>query len=255
MATRNGTRPDIMAEAEEAAWERAAVAAGRLPPRYAEPWFEPFYLRLQGSLRPGVSILDVGSGRHPTLRPSERPVDCTYVGLDASATELALAPVLAYDETICEDVTRGNTALVGRFDLIVSWQVFEHVKPLARTFELMRSYLRPGGRMIAQLSGGLSTFALAGRVIPHHTSSRVMGRLLGISPHETFPAHYDRCRFSALVRLLSTWSSYEIVPRYKGARYFRFSRRLEAGYLRYEDWVCRHDWRELATHYLIDATR
>jgi SAM-dependent methyltransferase len=255
VASRPRTRQGMVTQATETLLERDQVAAGRLPPRYAEPWFEPFEQRVRGALRPGVAILDVGSGRYPTIGLEERPTDCTYVGLDASAAELALAPAGTYDETICADVTLPDSALVGRFDLIVSWQVLEHVKPLPRTFELMRSYLRPGGKMVAQLSGGLSAFAILARVVPHAASSRLMARLLGVAADEKFPTYYDHCRFSALDRILSTWSFHEIVPRYKGATYFRFFRPLEAGYLRYEDLIFRHDWRELATHYLVDATR
>lgn len=244
-----------MAAASESAHERAEVAAGRLPRRYAEPWFDAFAERVVPTLHPGVAILDVGSGRNPTIGIAERPRDCRYVGLDASASELALAPSGAYDETICADVTQPNPTLVGRFDLIVSWQVFEHVKPLSATIDLMHSYLRPEGRMVVQLSGGLSAFAVAGRCIPHAVSKRLMAWLLGVPPDETFPTHYDHCRFSALERMFSTWSSHDIVPRYKGARYFRFARPLEEAYLRYEDWIWRHDSRELATHYLVEAVR
>lgn len=249
------SRAQIVATASESARERAEVAAGRLPQRYAEPWFDAFAACCRPALRPGIAILDVGSGRNPTFGISERPPDCTYVGLDASGAELALAPSGAYDETICADVTSHNSALVDRFDLIVSWQVFEHVKPLSATIDLMHSYLHSGGRLVAQLSGGLSVFAIAGRCIPHALSKRLMGRLLHVPLDETFVTHYDHCRFSALERMLADWSSYEIVPRYKGAGYFRFARPLEAAYLRYEDWIRRRDWRELATHYLIDAIR
>jgi hypothetical protein len=92
-------------------------------------------------------------------------------------------------------------------------------------------------------------------VMPHAVTRRLMTRLLHASADETFPALYDHCRFTPLQGMLSSFATYEIVPRYKGAGYFRFARPLEAAYLHYEDWICRHGWRELATHYLIDAVR
>jgi hypothetical protein len=47
----------------------------------------------------------------------------------------------------------------------------------------------------------------------------------------------------------------EIVPFYRGAPYFRFSRPLQRAYLAYESAIERHDRRNLATHYLVVAKR
>jgi SAM-dependent methyltransferase len=242
-------------DAPEAAAERARVAAGQLPARYAEHWFEEFAGRIAAELRPGIAILDVGSGRAPAISPPERPPGCIYVGLDVSAAELARAPDDAYDCSICADIAAHDQALAGRFDLIVSWQALEHVKPLGDAIDAIHDYLTPGGRLIAQLSGGLSAFALAGRLLPHAATRELMVKLLGASPDQTFPAYYDRCRYSALERLFSSWSEHELIPRYKGAGYFRFSRTLERAYLGYENWIWRRGIAELATHYLIDAKR
>jgi SAM-dependent methyltransferase len=248
-------RAQLLYAAPEAARERARVVAGELPARYAEPWFGAFAVRAEQALRPGIAILDVGSGRTPSISPSERPGNCRYVGLDVSAAELALAPAGAYDETVQADVAAYDPALDGAFDLIVSWQALEHVKPMTSALAHMHRYLAPGGRLVAQVSGGLSAFALAGRMLPHRTTQRLMSRLLGIAPEHTFPAYYDRCRASALERILAGWSEHVLIPRYKGAGYFRFSRTLERVYLRYEDWIYERGIGELATHYLIDAVR
>jgi SAM-dependent methyltransferase len=242
-------------EASEAVAERARVSTGQLPARYAEPWFEPFAERVSRALEPGVTVLDVGSGRSPVVDPSERPSGCTYVGLDVSSAELAQATADAYDEAICADITDRAPALVGRFDLIVSWQALEHVKPLSAAIAAMHDYLVPEGRLVAQLSGGLSAFAVIGRCIPHAVTRQLMVRVLGVAPEQTFPAHYDRCRYSSLARMFSGWTEHELLPRYKGARYFGFARPVERVYLGYESWICRHGVAELATHYLIEAIR
>src|SRR5919204_4228119 len=72
---------------------------GRLPRRYQGFWRGPFMAELDGSLRPGMEILDIGSGAEPTLRPHERPPESRYVGLDISRRELDRAPAGPYHQS------------------------------------------------------------------------------------------------------------------------------------------------------------
>lgn len=224
----------------------------RLPPRYALAWRDQFESRVRPALRPGVGILDVGSGRRPALPPAERP-DSLYVGLDISLDELRKAPEGSYDEFVAADVVEPQEGLRNRFDLVVSWQVLEHVKPLDAALDNLRSYLRPGGRMVALLSGSFSAFALVNKVLPASAGVWLMERLLHRDADTVFPAHYDRCHHAGLVRLLEPWSRADVVPLYRGANYFRFSRRLQVAYITYESWASRNSHCNLATHYLLDA--
>jgi SAM-dependent methyltransferase len=242
-------------ETPEARRERERVAAGELPLRYGEPWGRPFFAAARPALRPGISILDVGSGRLPTLPSAARPHSSRYFGLDVSAQELAAAGSGAYDETVISDITQRRPELEERFDLVLSWQVLEHVDSMSDALENMRAYLRPQGRMVAQISGTFGPFALLARVIPHSISRRLMQRLLGARPEEKFPTRYDRCHASALEPLLAGWSDHEIVPRFKGGAYFSFSRPLERAYLAYENWAERSGRADLATHYVIWAVK
>lgn len=224
-----------------------------LPPRYRLPWREPFDRRIAPALVAGARVLDVGSGRQPTILPDRRPAGCRYVGLDLSRRELDKAPPHSYDETFESDVSEYVPALAGSFDLVVSWQVLEHVKPLDRALENLRCYLRPGGRLVALLSGTFSAFGLINLVVPQHLGLWAMHRLLGRDPTTVFPAYYDRCWYSALNRTLTTWQSAKVEPLYRGAGYFAFSPAIQALYLGYESWACRSKRSNLATHYLISA--
>lgn len=232
---------------------RRARGQPPLPPRYAEPWRAAFDARMQPALVPGVRILDVGSGRKPTIPVDQRPPGTCYAGLDLSASELRKAPPGSYDELHIADVARRQPQLEGRFDLIVSWQVLEHVKPLRVALENLRAYLRPGGRMVVQFSGKFSAFGLINMAVPNRLGVWAMERLLHRDPETVFPAWYDRCWHGALRSLLQPWHSSEVLPRYRGAGYFAFMPLLQRTYLAYEDWARRRHHPNLATHYLVTA--
>ncbi len=209
---------------------------------------------LKPLLRPGVNIADVGGGRHPVLMSERRPPSCRYVGIDVDAHELRAAPASAYDAQIVYDIT-SPPPLHDAFDVVVSWQVLEHVRPLDVALTNLRTLLRPGGTLLAQLSGSFAIFSLGARLMPHRLRVLAMTHLLGHRALEKFPTHYDRCYEHALASMLAPWSSVGIHPFYRGARYLDFSPALRQAYLRYESTVIRRGWSNLATHYLITATR
>lgn len=236
-------------------WSRENAQAGRLPARYGISMRVRFDDLVAPSLTPGVRILDVGSGRDPSFNRLELPSRVRYVGLDLSGPELQRAPPGAYDDIVVSDITRPVAALRDAFDLVVSWQVLEHVKPLAAALDNMYSYLRPGGRMVAVLSGGFSAFGLINRVLPDALGGRVAANTLRISQEDVFPAHYDRCHERALRRLMSVWSATEIHAVFQGAIYFRSYPILLRTYLAYENWAARRSHSNFATHYVLAAER
>jgi SAM-dependent methyltransferase len=228
---------------------------GTLPARYDDFWKGPFRAELSRFLRPDGRILDVGSGAEPTIAPAKRPPGTHYVGLDISRAELDRAPPGSYDATVVADLRRRVPELEGAFDLVVSFQVLEHVKPLATAMENMRAYLEPGGGMVARLSGGRSVSALLNRLVPFRTAVWLEKTLRGRDPQSVFPAHYDRCTYSELAAMLRPWAEARIVPQHTGALYFKFSRPLQALYLGYEEWACRRGRHDLAVYYVVGATR
>jgi SAM-dependent methyltransferase len=239
---------------DEPAVELEDVRAGRLPSRYGYPMQNVLLERLAPLLVPGIAILDVGAGRSPTIGPERRPVGCTYVGLDISAAELDQAEPGAYEEKIVQDVSKPSS--LGRpFDVVISWQVLEHVRPLDRAFENLRLALRPGGTLLAQLSGSYAAFSLAARIVPHPVRVWAMARFLGHPQELKFPTQHHRCHARGLKQMLSSWSSVEIIAFYRGADYFRAFRPLQRAYLAYEAAVERRALDNLATHFLVVARR
>jgi SAM-dependent methyltransferase len=230
--------------------------SGRLPPRYAaDTWDRRFRAQVDGALSEEIAILDVGAGARPVLTPEQRPPGCTYFGLDVAADELAKAPGGSYDECVVADVARFEPGLTGQFDLALSWMVLEHVQSLPAALENLRAYLRPGGRLVAQMPGAFSLAALANRVAPVSLARAFLRRTQGRSAAEVFPARYDHCWFTALERLLGRdWASPSVVPLYTGVFYLAFSAPLRAAYLAYEEWASRHGRHNLAPYYLLTAT-
>jgi SAM-dependent methyltransferase len=228
---------------------------GRLPERYDDFWEGPFRAELSRYLRPGARVLDVGSGAEPTIAPGERPEGTHYVGLDISQEELDRAPAGSYDETLVADLARNVPALEERFDLVVSFQVLEHVRPLDQALENMRRYLESGGGMVSRLSGGRSVSALLNRAVPHRAAIWLETTLRGRDPQSIFPAHYDRCTASELRDMLGSWSEARVIPQHTGALYFKFMPPLQALYLGYEEWAWRDRRHDVAVYYVLSARR
>jgi SAM-dependent methyltransferase len=202
-----------------------------------------------------MTVLDVGAGADPTVPVDDRPVNVQYVGLDISADELAKAGPGAYHEHVVGDITRRDPSLLDRFDAVLSFQVFEHVKPLADAIENVHQYLRPGGVMLAQLTGTWTYSGIANLAVPPQIVKWALAKWHRRDPATVFPAHYDRCWSSALHGLLASWSRAEVVPIYISANYVNFSRPLFAAGVAYDEWARRNDHANLASHYVLRAER
>jgi SAM-dependent methyltransferase len=243
-----------LSDTSEAARERQRVARGELPPRYADRWAVPFLAQAFPALKPNARILDIGSGRRPTIARELLPEGTEYIGMDIDRSELLAAPAGAYDDYVVADVNL-PIDVVGPFDLIMGWQVLEHVRSLADTVANLRALLAPGGRLVFIVSGRYSAFALLSRFMPHRLRVYAMARLIKSDPDTKFPTVYDRCYASALERVLEGFADFTILPRYKAAVYFSFWRPLERLYLAYENLLEATDRRDLATHYVVVAIR
>lgn len=227
------------------------------PPRYNIRWQDPFEAAVFARLTANARVLDIGSGRHPAVPVALRPNDITYVGLDLSRDELDAAGPGAYTEAIEADATVLQPKLVEGFDLVVSWQVLEHVRDLEQALENARQYLVPGGRFVALFSGSWSAFGIINRMLPHKLGKRIVEPIMHRKERNTpvFPAYYDKCYDAALRRIVTRWDSATITPLYNGAGYFAFSRFTLRGYLAYENFIANRQVANLATHYLLIAER
>jgi SAM-dependent methyltransferase len=223
---------------------------GFLPGRYFEDWRQPLHEMAAPFLSPGGRVLDFGGGANPIIAPGDRPADLHYAGIDVSRHELEVAPPGSYDEMVVGDIADGILADES-FDLVVSWQVLEHVHDMKVTLDGIHKALKPDGALVAQLSGSRAFFAILNRYVPDRVGEAAMQKLLGRAPESVFRAPYDRCTKSALKGITTDWRSVEIVSRYCGATYLGFSPVATRAYLVYENWLARRGAENFATHYLM----
>jgi 2-polyprenyl-6-hydroxyphenyl methylase/3-demethylubiquinone-9 3-methyltransferase len=229
--------------------------SARIPSRYEYHPADQFADAIRPRLRPGIAILDVGSGRRPAIDPAARPAGSRYVGLDISASELSRAADDAYTETVVADVSTALPQLDRRFDLLVSWQVLEHVASTERALANMHRYLRPGGALVAVLSGRFAVYGVVNRLVPDRLARWSLRTFLGRDPASVYTAHYDRCDHRGLTELLASWRTAQVTPIYQGGAYLNFAKPVRAAYLSYESWAVRSGRTNLATHYLVVAER
>ena len=232
-----------------------AQSSARLPPRYQQQWGAEFWGFVNRSLHDRITILDIGAGRRPTISPEQRPAGSHYVGLDITPGELDAAPAGSYDETFVADAQSLEPALVGRCELIVAWQVLEHIQDLDSAADAFHLYATAGGSFVACLSGRNAVFALANRLLPANLSRHLVAHLMHRPVETVFPAHYDRCNETGLHRAFSGWEEVQVIPLWRGADYFARLPRLRPLYVRYEDWAIKRGSTNLATHYVVAARK
>ena len=171
--------------------------------------------------------------------------------MDLSARELRKAPEGSYDDIIECDIAVCQESLLEKYDVVVSWFVLEHVQDLAASLENVRMYLKPGGVFVAMFSGTYSVFGVINKLLPLDVGRWFLKKLLNRDLDKVFPAYYDSCYYSKIRQIASSWGGARIVPRYRGANYFEFSRPIQRIYLMYENYICANEYRNLATHYLV----
>jgi SAM-dependent methyltransferase len=156
------------------------------------------------------SALEVGGGRFPLLSQEEaRDLNVAYTSNDISQRELDLAP----DWVGCAkfDIQTPDEAEIeqfeGRYDVVFSNMVMEHVASYERAYRNMSRLLKPGGVAIA-FNPTLFTFPfLVNRLMPDGLSSAILSSLFYSSEirklsqgHPKFPAYYSGCVISGRVK-------------------------------------------------------
>lgn len=207
-----------------------------------------------------VRLLEIGGGRAPLLTPSEaEQAGVALTVNDIDAGELALAPG-SFQTAQFNVAGDFDPKLAGRFDLIASRMVFEHVRDAPRAWSNVRALLAPGGVALAFHPTLYAPPFVINLLAPEAVTAPIL-RLFFADRNEgeypKFPARYELClgdpsRVEPVLRR-SGFSSVLVAP-FWGHRYFRHIPGLRELDAAIGDLAERRDWR-LMTSYAYTIAR
>lgn len=132
----------------------------------------------------GVAVLDAGCGRASLLRPFRSRIK-RFVGADIHPPAAGALPYL--DEFAAVDLCGDGAAFpAGSFDVILSNFTVEHFTDPPAAFRHMRSWLRPGGRVVITTVNRRHPFVAAYLALPASIRARLQP-LVKASPADAHP--------------------------------------------------------------------
>ena len=199
-------------------WQRSLLA--RVMPGCAYDGPRAFRDQVLPSLiTSGQRVLDVGGGKHPAISVElKRQLGLHVVGLDIAEDELVQAPPGAYDAIVVGDAA--TVEIPGRYDLIFSRSVFEHVADPRAAMANLAGVLAPGGVMGHIMPCRNAPFAVLNRSLGNGLARRL---LFAIYPEKRedsgFHAYYRECTPSRLSRICreTGLEIVQVVPYYNSA--------------------------------------
>lgn len=142
---------------------------------------------------PDADILELGGGRWPSFRLSEMPSNLkSYTVNDISENELSLVPK-GYDKA-CFDVSGDASAFEGRYDVVFSRFLAEHVRDGRGMHRNIHKVLKPGGVAFHLIPTLYALPFVINRLLPERVGQKVLDVFSPrreISPK--FPAYYSQC--------------------------------------------------------------
>ena len=124
-------------------------------------------LGMQAGIGPGITVLDLCCGIAGPGRFVTRELGCTYLGVDASASAVAIARERAGDLPCRFAIAQIPPLPAGPFDVVLLLETmlaFEHKDALVRE---ITAALRPGGRFAFTLEEGAPLTAAERASMPH----------------------------------------------------------------------------------------
>lgn len=208
-----------------------------------------------------VRVLEIGGGRGPLFTPEEaRAAGIALTVNDIDAHELSQAPA-AFDKAQFDVAGEVDPRWSGRFDLVISRMVFEHVRGAPRAWANVAALLAPGGVAFAFHPTLYAPPFVINRLFPEGLTARVL-RAMFPNRHDgdypKFPARYEMCLADpARVAPILTrcgFSQVLIAPFWRHG-YFRHLPLLREADAALQHLAERRDWRALASYAYTLARR
>jgi SAM-dependent methyltransferase len=179
--------------------------------------------------RTGASrIADLGAGAHPVLDAEYvKSAGLDYTIIDISESELEKAGT-SYKKVI-GDVTKEGFARGGRFDLVHSRWLLEHISNPRQFHRNVLEMLEPGGRAVHFFPTLYSLPFVLNWALPEAVSSRLLGT--SFAGRSKFPARYRWCRGPTrrqIGRFMTAGFEVEEYVGYYGHPYYQRLRPLDA---------------------------
>jgi SAM-dependent methyltransferase len=111
-------------------------------------------LAAQAGIGPGVTVLDVCCGTAGPGRLLTRELGCAYLGVDASASAIALARERAREEPCRFGVAHVPPLPAGSFDVVLLLETMLAFRDKDALVQAIAAALRPGGRFAFTLEEG-----------------------------------------------------------------------------------------------------
>jgi len=142
---------------------------------------------------PDADILELGGGRRPSFELTGMPDNLkSYTVNDISEEELSLVPD-GYN-TACFDVAGDASGFEGRYDVVFSRFLAEHVRDGRAMHRNIHKVLKPGGVAFHLMPTLYALPFVINRLVPE----RIGAKILTLNPRREispkFPAYYSWCR-------------------------------------------------------------
>jgi 2-polyprenyl-3-methyl-5-hydroxy-6-metoxy-1,4-benzoquinol methylase len=154
--------------------------------------------------RPGVTVVDVGSGKSPSI-PLEikHALNLRVIGLDVSESEMRAAPPDSYDRLIVADAQSYRENLEA--DIAICCALLEHVADTSAVIRTLATLLRRDGMALLFIPCRNALFARLNLLLPQSLKRRLLFHIFPQTrAKQGFPAYYDRCTPRQIVDLLTT---------------------------------------------------
>jgi len=169
-------------------------------PELQEVVFGRVRAALEQRLPAGARVLDSGSGPGSWILQEQRSADGTRIGL------------LVGQDVYCPDVTHLDGFVLARcealpfaahsFDLVLAYNVIEHLPDPERAFREVARVLAPGGVFVFKTPAVHTPVFAVARLLPTRVHRRFK-RGVGVEAEGVFPTYYRANSVRALERALS----------------------------------------------------